>query len=139
MHAQMPFIWNMNAHRQPITRWMRWNYFFSRTGRFLLDPSPGRFTGRCIKSTGSGGYPLGSYTAGGHKLFHITALAFRTDRGRVAGAYNQFLKTMTTGLALIFINRHFSILSKIFYYIIAVKRKMSTAVIRFIERVIYEN
>ena len=51
----------------------------------LLNPSPGGFAGGGTESAGPGGNSLGPYTAGRHKLFHISALAFGAFRRGVAG------------------------------------------------------
>jgi hypothetical protein len=85
-----------------------------------LDPSPGRLTGRSAKSTGTGGNALGTHAAGRHELLDVVTLAIGTLWCRIAGAYNKFLKTMAARFALVLVNGHFPILSKIFHIIIVI-------------------
>ena len=79
----------------------------------MLDPSPGGLAGRFGKAARSRGYPLGPDAARRHQLFHILAIAFGTSGGRVAGRQRQLFETVTARFALVFINRHGGLLSKI--------------------------
>jgi hypothetical protein len=78
-----------------------------------LDTSAGWPAVRRRREIRTAGNSLGTDAACGHQFLNIRARALRAFGDRIIGGQHQLFKTMTAGLALVFVNRHFDSL-KIF-------------------------
>lgn len=76
--------------------------------RNRLDPSaaPAGFARRRLEASGTGGYAVGTETAGGNQLGDIPILALGTHGKGIIGGQKKLLELVGTAIAYEFVNRH---------------------------------